>query len=71
MERRPLFKDLSREQLRICALLAEFGELTARALADAATIPFSQVHPILHGLEVEHVVLSTLDMPKRYALTHE
>jgi NDP-sugar pyrophosphorylase family protein len=71
LERRPLFKDLSTEQLRICALLAEFGELSARALADAAKIPFSRVHPMLHALEVEHIVLSTLDMPKRYALTHE
>jgi carbonic anhydrase/acetyltransferase-like protein (isoleucine patch superfamily) len=71
LERRPLFKDLSTEQLRICALLAEFGELTARALADAAKVPFSRVHSMLHALELEHVVLSTLDMPKRYALTHE
>jgi NDP-sugar pyrophosphorylase family protein len=50
LERRPLFKDLSTEQLRICALLAEFGELTARALADAAKVPFSRVHSMLHAL---------------------
>jgi hypothetical protein len=71
MEHTPIFKDLSTEQLRVCALLAEFGELTARAIADAAQIPFSRVHTMLYALEVQHVVLSTLDMPKRYALTHE
>lgn len=71
MQRAPIFKDLTPEQLRVCALLAEFGELTARAIAGAAQIPFSRVHSLLYPLEVQHVVISTLDMPKRYALTRE
>ncbi len=71
MSRAPRFKDLSPDQLRICALLAEFGELTARALADASKIPFSRVHSTLYSLETENILLSTPDMPKRYALTRE
>ena len=59
------------DQLRVCALLAEFGELTARAISVNANIPYSKIHSILYPLEVQHVLLTTLDMPKRYALAHE
>jgi NDP-sugar pyrophosphorylase family protein len=71
LESTPFFRDLTPEQLRVCSLLAEFGELTARAIADNARVPFSKVHSILYPLEVKHIILTTLDMPKRYALTRE
>ena len=71
LESTPSFAHLSPEELRVCALLAEFGELTARAIAEGSGVAFSKVHSTLHGLDTQNIVLSTPDMPKRYALAHE
>ncbi|MDQ3812888.1 MAG: sugar phosphate nucleotidyltransferase [Armatimonadota bacterium] len=65
------FRDLPPDQRWVCVLLAEFGEMTARALAEVGSIPYSRIHSILHQLETHHIVLSTPDVPKRYALTRE
>jgi mannose-1-phosphate guanylyltransferase/phosphomannomutase len=66
-----LFRLLSQEQRWVCALLGEYGEMTARSLAELGTIPYSRVHATLHSLEEQGMVLSTPDVPKRYALTRE
>ncbi|MBV9866087.1 MAG: NTP transferase domain-containing protein [Abitibacteriaceae bacterium] len=65
----PAYKDLPHDQLIVCALLAVSGEMTARSIAASAEIPFSRVHSVLTPLESRGVILSTLDVPKRYALT--
>lgn len=71
LERTPQFSGLTADQLKVCALLAECGELSARVIAESAEIPFSKIHSILYPLEVQSVILSTADMPKRYALANE
>jgi NDP-sugar pyrophosphorylase family protein len=71
LESNPAYNGLTSAELRVCALLTEFGELTARAISDGARCPYSRIHALLYSLEEQHVVLSTLDMPKRYALTRE
>ncbi len=65
------YRLLSQEQRWVCALLGEYGEMTARALAELGTIPYSRIHSTLHSLEEQGMVLSTPDVPKRYALTRE
>jgi sugar-specific transcriptional regulator TrmB len=45
--------------------------MTARSLAELGTIPYSRIHSTLHSLEEQSMVLSTPDVPKRYALTRE
>lgn len=69
MAHAPTYRDLPHEQLIVCSLLAVSGEMTARSMATAASIPFSRVHAVLAPLEEQGVILSTLDVPKRYALT--
>lgn len=65
------YRLLSQEQRWVCALLGEYGEMTARSLAELGTIPYSRIHSTLHSLEEQGMVLSTPDVPKRYALTRE
>lgn len=65
------YRLLSQEQRWVCALLSEYGEMTARSLAELGTIPYSRIHSTLHSLEQQGMVLSTPDVPKRYALTRE
>ncbi|MDF2439698.1 MAG: mannose-phosphate guanylyltransferase / phosphomannomutase [Abditibacteriota bacterium] len=65
------FRDLPHDQLIICSLLAAFGEMTARDLSQKAEIPFSRVHTVLLPLEADGLILSTMDVPKRYALSQE
>lgn len=65
------YRLLSQEQRWVCALLGEYGEMTARALAEMGTIPYSRIHATLHSLEEQGMILSTPDVPKRYALTRE
>jgi NDP-sugar pyrophosphorylase family protein len=69
MQNKPEFADFTPEQQRVFALLTEFGEMTARGLAETAQIPFSRVHAVLYPLETKNIILSTPDMPRRYALT--
>lgn len=71
MSRVPEYKGLSHDQLAVCALLSVVGEMTARDIAGKADIPYSRVHSTLEALESRDLVLSTLDIPKRYALTQE
>ncbi len=65
------YRLLSQEQRWVCALLGEYGEMTARSLAELGTIPYSRVHATLYSLEEQGMILSTPDVPKRYALTRE
>ena len=65
------YRLLSQEQRWVCALLGEYGEMTARALAELGTIPYSRIHSTLHSLEAQGMLLATPDVPKRYALTRE
>ena len=65
----PQYAAFTTEQQSVLALLSEFGEMTARGLAETTQIPFSRVHAVLHPLETENVIFSTPDMPRRYALT--
>jgi NDP-sugar pyrophosphorylase family protein len=67
----PQFADLPQDQLTICSLLATYGEMHARDLAGKAPIPFSRVHAVLEPLEEAGLILSTFDVPKRYALARE
>jgi NDP-sugar pyrophosphorylase family protein len=71
MARAPGFKDLPHEQIIVCSLLAAFGEMTARDLAQKSEIPFSQVFSVLQPLEMQGLILTTMDVPKRYALSQE
>jgi len=70
MAQAPDYKDLPLEQLTICALLANSGEMTARQLGESAEISRTKVHTVIGTLENRGIILATLDVPKRYALTH-
>jgi NDP-sugar pyrophosphorylase family protein len=65
------YRLLSQEQRWVCALLGEYGEMTARSLAELGTIPYSRIHATMHSLVEQGMILSTQDVPKRYALTRE
>jgi CheY-like chemotaxis protein len=62
---------LTPDEREVYALLAEYGEMTARDLAEADSSPLFKVMSLLHSLEKQEFVLSTQDVPKRYALTRE
>ena len=70
MAQAPDYKDLPLEQLSICALLANSGEMTARQLSESGEISRTKVHTVITALEARGIILATLDVPKRYALTH-
>ena len=63
--------NLPADQGAICTMLQTFGEMTARDLAVKTTLPFSRTHRALEELEESGLLLSTLDLPKRYALTSD
>ncbi len=67
----PVMEKLTPDEREIYALLAEFGEMTARDLAETGSIPLFKVMSLLHSLEKQELALSTQDVPKRYALTRE
>jgi NDP-sugar pyrophosphorylase family protein/CheY-like chemotaxis protein len=67
----PATQDLPREQRLIFSVLVEFGEMTAYELVRATGLELEPVCEALEALEAQGLVLSTLDMPKRYALTRE
>lgn len=71
MARSPQFGHLPSEQILACSVLATFGEMTAREIALKGPIPFSKVRDVLDALEESGLALSTLDVPKRYALAKE
>lgn len=67
----PIMEKLTPDEREVYALLAEFGEMTARDLAETGAIALFKVMSLLHSLEKQELVLSTQDVPKRYALTRE
>jgi len=67
----PAFQDLNPEQLKVCTLLAEFGELQAKTLSHLSNIPYSRIHQLLYSLEQANVIVSYGDVPKLFALKYE
>lgn len=67
----PVMEKLMPDEREVYAVLAENGEMTARDIADLDTLPLLRVMTVLHALEKQELVLSTLDHPRRYALTRE
>jgi NDP-sugar pyrophosphorylase family protein len=67
----PIMETLLPDEREVYAFLAEYGEMTARDIADTGTLPLLRVMTVLHALEKQELVLSTLDHPRRYALTRE
>lgn len=71
LEKYPAFRNLNKEQLQVCTLLAEFGELQAKTLSSLSKIPYSRIHQLLYSLEGANVVVSYGDIPKLFALRYE
>ncbi|RYG70545.1 response regulator, partial [bacterium] len=67
----PIMETLMPDEREVYALLAEYGEMTARDIAETDALPLLRVMTVLHALEKQELVLSTLDHPRRYALTRE
>ncbi len=67
----PIMEKLLPDEREVYALLAENGEMTAREIAETANLPLLRVMTTLHALEKGEYALSTLDHPRRYALTRE
>jgi NDP-sugar pyrophosphorylase family protein/CheY-like chemotaxis protein len=67
----PIMEKLLPDEREVYAFLAEYGEMTARDIADSGTLPLLRVMTVLHALEKQELALSTLDHPRRYALTRE
>ncbi|HEX9996607.1 MAG TPA: sugar phosphate nucleotidyltransferase [Abditibacterium sp.] len=67
----PIMEKLMPDEREVYAFLAEYGEMTARDIAETGTLPLLRVMTVLHALEKQELVLSTLDHPRRYALTRE
>ena len=67
----PIMESLMPDERTVYALLAEYGEMTARDIAEVDAMPLLRVMTVLHSLEKQELVLSTRDHPRRYALTHE
>jgi mannose-1-phosphate guanylyltransferase/phosphomannomutase len=59
------------DQRLVYGLLAEFGELTGREVMRLSGLDPELVEGTLRELEVRGLILSTLDYPRRYALTRE
>ena len=67
----PVMEKLMPDEREVYAFLAEYGEMTARDIAETGSLPLLRVMTVLHALEKQELVLSTLDHPRRYALTRE
>jgi len=67
----PIMEKLTTDEREVYALLAEFGEMTSRDIAETGALPLFKVMSLLHSLEKQELVLSTQDVPRRYALTRE
>lgn len=67
----PIMEKLLPDEREVYALLAEHGEMTAREIAETGNLPLLRVMTVLHALEKAEYALSTLDHPRRYALTRE
>ena len=66
-----MMQDLPRTERLVFALLIEFGEMTAYELVRATGLAIDPVCDALEALENTGLVLSTQDIPRRYALTRE
>jgi CheY-like chemotaxis protein len=67
----PLMDKLMPDEREVYALVAEYGEMTARDIAEVGGLPLFRVMAVLHSLEKQELALSTQDHPRRYALTRE
>ena len=67
----PIMESLMPDERTVYALLAEYGEMSARDIAEVDAMSLLHVVTILHSLEKQELVLSTRDHPRRYALTRE
>jgi NDP-sugar pyrophosphorylase family protein/CheY-like chemotaxis protein len=67
----PATQELPSEQRLIYSVLVEYGEMTVYELARATGLGLDMICAALGALETNGIVLSTLDVPKRYALTRE
>ena len=67
----PVMETLLPDERAVYALLAEYGEMSAREIAETDSMPLLRVMTVLHALEKQELVLSTRDHPRRYALTRE
>lgn len=67
----PVMEKLMPDEREVYALLAEYGEMTARDIAETSTLSLLRVMTVLHSLEKQDLALSTQDHPRRYALTSE
>lgn len=67
----PMVESLLPDERAVYALLAEYGEMSARDIAETDAMPLLRVMTVLHSLEKQELVLSTRDHPRRYALTRE
>ena len=66
-----LMESLLPDEREVYALLAEYGEMSARDIAEVDALSLLRVMTVLHALEKQELVLSTRDHPRRYALTRE
>ena len=67
----PIVESLLPDERAVYALLAEYGEMAAREIAETDGVSLLRAMTALHALEKRELVLSTLDHPRRYALTRE
>jgi NDP-sugar pyrophosphorylase family protein/CheY-like chemotaxis protein len=67
----PIMEKLMPDEREVYATLAEYGELSAREIAETSSLPLLRVMAVLHSLEKQELALSTQDHPRRYALTRE
>ena len=67
----PVMESLMPDERAVYALLAEYGEMSAREIAETDEMSLLRVMAVLHSLEKQELVLSTRDYPRRYALTRE
>jgi NDP-sugar pyrophosphorylase family protein/CheY-like chemotaxis protein len=67
----PLLAKLSPEQRDVYVVVSEFGEMTAPQIADATALPLKLTLSVLESLEARGTLLSTTDVPRRYALKRE
>lgn len=67
----PIMESLLPDERAVYALLAQYGEMSARDIAEVDALSLLRVMAVLHSLEKQELVLSTRDHPRRYALAQE
>jgi mannose-1-phosphate guanylyltransferase/phosphomannomutase len=71
LTRNPAFAGLGQEELAICSILSEVGEVPAKILAGTAKVPFSRIHSLLFGLTQRGLVTGRGEAPKLFSLRYE